>query len=659
MEKHEHDYHSLLWNQYEILHNIMLQKSAYFEGKKKFFKDILAEYTKFTDNMKKYFEGDTKQKCPKEISFYQEILDIFISYANSTLNNHKKIIENIYKLFSRYFSRSKNEKIFYNELKDYLPKYNSEKDKFLKIKEKYHKSALQSEKSLLKFNKENLKKNKKVNIPKKYFKETLENLKKYQRALEDVNDKRNILINKQNTLIDFHVKMNKNEFLIYYDILENFLKIERQKSLEFFYKGQVSNLITIYNKRNIKKETWEKLSEFQSNEKPDKIFTFEQYQSNIDFDKCKENEEFKINVETVKMIKSKLDNAFNDFTVEREENKKNMRELLEKLFNGEEEITETNKQTFMNYLEDTATHHLFLVVLSKLRINNDFKKDKKLINLLSESIVKILDKSESILDYRNARNCLILSQTFYYEEEGKKKYIFESIKNNQWLNSIDFWRVFILKMIEEEIKKFSELHYKDENYIKLNKKNELPEKMNKRISDILFSQLITYITNMNEFNIDKKYIVQIVDEFAEKYNYLSNQQIEGILSAVSHDKEEIERLRKEYKKENCELILSKSQENLLVKFENENNNDKDNINMDLRKSAINFEYKAMEQLNNGNNINVIENNNNSIISSDKIHTIGKQNNNNEIKDIDEKDCETDSIIESKSNTMNDEEEEKK
>ena len=498
-----------------------------------------------------------------------------------------------------------------------------------------------------------------MNIPKKYFKETLENLKKYQRALEDVNDKRNILINKQNALIDFHVKMNKNEFLIYYDILENFLKIERQKSLEFFYKGQVSNLITIYNKRNIKKETWEKLSEFQSNEKPDKIFTFEQYQSNIDFDKCKENEEFKINVETVKMIKSKLDNAFNDFTVEREENKKNMRELLEKLFNGEEEITETNKQTFMNYLEDTATHHLFLVVLSKLRINNDFKKDKKLINLLSESIVKILDKSESILDYRNARNCLILSQTFYYEEEGKKKYIFESIKNNQWLNSIDFWRVFILKMIEEEIKKFSELHYKDENYIKLNKKNELPEKMNKRISDILFSQLITYITNMNEFNIDKKYIVQIVDEFAEKYNYLSNQQIEGILSAVSHDKEEIERLRKEYKKENCELILSKSQENLLVKFENENNNDKDNINMDLRKSAINFEYKAMEQLNHGNNINVIENNNNSIISSDKIHTIGKQNNNNEIKDIDEKDCETDSIIESKSNTMNDEEEEKK
>ena len=152
-------------------------------------------------------------------------------------------------------------------------------------------------------------------------------------------------------------------------------------------------------------------------------------------------------------------------------------------------------------------------------------------------------------------------------------------------------------MVKEEIKKFSELHYKDENYIKLNKIiDQLPEKIVKRIQDILFSQLITYITNMNEFNIAKKYIVQIVDEFTEKYNYLSKEQIQGILTAVSTDEKEIEKLRSEYKadtssklSENLSKLNEKNTNNINInniKEDEINENDKKNINVDKKNNSI-------------------------------------------------------------------------
>ena len=666
MEKNESDYHSLLWNQYENLQNMIQQKYVYFEGKLKLFKDISAEYSNIFVNMKKHFDVDIKQKRPKEILQYQEIFDILTYYINNALNNQKNIFDHIVSYIDVILNKYEKVKRNYNEFKEYLPKYTSEKEKFIKTKEKYHKSALQSETSLLNFYKENLNKNTTLNIPKKYFKETLENLKKYQIGIENVNNKRKIAIDQQEKLINYYSSTNQMEIKIYYQIVNDFFKIEHKNNLESYYVEQVNNLKTNYDKHNIKEESWQKLSELKSNEKPDPEFIFEQYQSNIDFDKCKEKEEFQANVETVKMIKSQLDNAFNDFTVEREENKKNMRELLEKLFNSKEEITDTDKQTFINYLDDTATHHLFLVVLSKLRTNNEFNKSKKLIELLSESINKILESSEAVLDYRNAKNCLILSQTFYYEEQGKKIYILEFIKKNEWLNSVDFWRELILKMVKEEIKKFSELHYKDENYIKLNEKiDQLPEKIVKRIQDILFSQLITYITNMNEFNIAKKYIVQIVDEFTEKYNYLSKDQIQGILLTISPDEKEIEKFRKEYKADNCALFHSKSSENLSTKLANENDNDNDKINQDKRRSANIFQIKGLKPLGQDNSNNTSENNTDNSKSSIGIKTIYKKNIHNIKEDVinesDKKNINVDKNnddINSKSNTVNKEENKK-
>ena len=156
MEKNESDYHSLLWNQYENLQNMIQQKYVYFEGKLKLFKDISAEYSNIFVNMKKHFDVDIKQKRPKEILQYQEIFDILTYYINNALNNQKNIFDHIVSYIDVILNKYEKVKRNYNEFKEYLPKYTSEKEKFLKAKEKYHKSALQSETSLLNFYKDKL-----------------------------------------------------------------------------------------------------------------------------------------------------------------------------------------------------------------------------------------------------------------------------------------------------------------------------------------------------------------------------------------------------------------------------------------------------------------------------------------------------------------------
>ena len=89
----------------------------------------------------------------------------------------------------------------------------------------------------------------------------------------------------------------------------------------------------------------------------------------------------------------------------------------------------------------------------------------------------------------------------------------ESIENNQWLKSIDFWNGIIDLMTKKEIEKNK----------KINKNTENNEKEQKKImSNAGFSQLLSYANNMVEFNIDKETIKRVIDKFAIKYEIEKN-----------------------------------------------------------------------------------------------------------------------------------------
>ena len=101
-------------------------------------------------------------------------------------------------------------------------------------------------------------------------------------------------------------------------------------------------------------------------------------------------------------------------------------------------------------------------------------------------------------------------------------------------------------MLKQEFEKFSNL-----------KKQKL--------SDILLSQLLPYINNMKQFELDIRIIVKIVDEFLEQYNYLTEESYKILFKILSDDIDEIEKYREEYKK-NPEL------ENQLYNNENSDDN---------------------------------------------------------------------------------------
>ena len=194
------------------------------------------------------------------------------------------------------------------------------------------------------------------------------------------------------------------------------------------------------------------------------------------------------------------------------------------------------------------THELFLIVLSKLRTNNRFCRDKPTIEFLAELLNEILNTAQKNNDFNNAKNCVILSQTFYYEDASqpkKKIYLIEYIKKHTWLKSKEFWNDFILTMILREFKKLEEMD--EQKKLNVLKNQNITDKVKVKLREILFSQLLPYIGNMNEFQIDKKYIIKVVDNISSTFNYMDKSCIESIHTLVCEKKEELEKIKKEMK----------------------------------------------------------------------------------------------------------------
>ena len=178
----------------------------------------------------------------------------------------------------------------------------------------------------------------------------------------------------------------------------------------------------------------------------------------------------------------------------------------------------------MKFLENPSFKQYFLVVLSKQRTKGRFKRTESLVRDLADLLSKILDLAEKEKDYTSAKNCIILSQTYYYDEnekiddkkkkekqtEGKKIYLFELIKNNRWLTSLEFWDGLIEYMVDMDIKK------NEEAAISQGLTNNEKTKKN-RMSNICFSQLLTYTSNMIEFGLSKTDVESMVVKYSEKY----------------------------------------------------------------------------------------------------------------------------------------------
>ena len=469
------------------------------------------------------------------------------------------------------------EKELFNDLKKNINKYEETKVNLNKSKEKFYQSAKIAENSILQAKEFALKEKEKENIISndtnnndnanpsnnnsnnnlnnenseqliKLEQKSLENLlearksdEKYMEMIKEANNLREIVNNKQNDLLKFYENIENKDHQLYTLLLRDYYSF--LKTDNSVMKANLNQLEDKINKINYNKDIIELINIYGSEKKPEKVIKYRPYEPELEFINSTYEQELTLNYQIIMAMKPFIKDLCPNFDIELETKKQEMRELYHKILSNNENVsfTDEDKTKLTNFINEDWGQKYFLYFLSKVRSSGKFCRGEELVKYLAEILEKILFFAKKNLDYESAKNCIILSQTYYYEDKNtsNKIYLVELISGNEWLKQPDFWRNIIDVMIKEEIEKIKVLNKDNPNLnIKVQEEN---------INNIVFGQVISYINNMKDFKLDNKIIVKIVDEFMEKYK-IEKKLSKNIYDNIGNEKE-IEKFRKEYKNE--------------------------------------------------------------------------------------------------------------
>ena len=562
---------------YENLQKRINDKSNYLESAfhcfsdlskslKDFIKQIIYYNTKFTSIIKSPEEQPIHETCKL---IYQKLIN--------DLEQNSNIIDDYINNLNYLLKKFNEEKNIYENLKRINKDLEDERIKLSKNKETYHKTGKEAEKKIKTFVQNNIQnlsnlspesKNELNNIVSNPIK-TLDN---YTSSISKVNDLVQKYNNTQNILYTILPDLGNEDGVFFFRLVKLYFQcLENCEKYLNLNKKQMNNSKTVETNSALKILIEENENKKQYEKKVNMI----QYQTDINFYKCKDRNEFDICANTVDIINKYINkDIFKNYNYQNA--LKNYEEILlvKKLFEEKGEIDEETSKKFLDSLNDESLHNSVFVILSQLRTNNGFQKSKSLIKCLGKAFNKLLDHAEKNKLYEYAKNSIILSQTYYYIEENAKDKIFlsEEIKNNKWLTNPEFWRGFIHSMIQAEFERLEN----DSNLpiIKLNRNEPMSDEIKSKFNDVVFSQLLAYISNMIYFISDKKIVLKIADEFIKKYDYLSNSNLDTLFGIISNDKEEIEKLRKEYNQPSKEDLIEKDKEKKEEKEQKEGNEEK-------------------------------------------------------------------------------------
>ena len=562
---------------YENLQKRINDKSNYLESAfhcfsdlskslKDFIKQIIYYNTKFTSIIKSPEEQPIHETCKL---IYQKLIN--------DLEQNSNIIDDYINNLNYLLKKFNEEKNIYENLKRINKDLEDERIKLSKNKEAYHKTGKEAEKKIKTFVQNNIQnlsnlspesKNELNNIVSNPIK-TLDN---YTSSISKVNDLVQKYNNTQNILYTILPDLGNEDGVFFFRLVKLYFQcLENCEKYLNLNKKQMNNSKTVETNSALKIL----IEENENKKQYEKKVNMVQYQTDINFYKCKDKSEFDICANTVDIINKYINkDIFKNYNYQNA--LKNYEEILlvKKLFEEKGEIDEETSKKFLDSLNDESLHNSVFVILSQLRTNNGFQKSKSLIKCLGKAFNKLLDHAEKNKLYEYAKNSIILSQTYYYTEENAKDKIFlsEEIKNNKWLTNPEFWRGFIHSMIQAEFERLEN----DSNLpiIKLNRNEPMTDEVKSKFNDVVFSQLLAYISNMIYFISDKKIVLKIADEFIKKYDYLSNSNLDTLFGIISNDKEEIEKLRKEYNQPSKEDLIEKDKEKKEEKEQKEGNEEK-------------------------------------------------------------------------------------
>ena len=123
---------------------------------------------------------------------------------------------------------------------------------------------------------------------------------------------------------------------------------------------------------------------------------------------------------------------------------------------------------------------------------------------LGELFNHVLDSLNAEKNFAVARQCIILSQTFFTKD---KQYVQSLIISHPLWNSNQFWKDIIEDSIINEINALIECENDISDYDILEGRNK----------SVIIAALVSYIDIMVSFNKDKKLIIDIAESCKQKY----------------------------------------------------------------------------------------------------------------------------------------------
>ena len=536
----EKKYDEELWGKVEFLHDRYKRKHLYVSN----FIEIINKFQNaclsFSKSLMLIINKNYQLLEEKNNSIYttienllsfinlqsQEYNELFINLKSNILEPTNKVLEEL----------NHKEKDLYTLYLKSRTQYHNSRSSLEKAQKEYENSIKMCEKAI--FNSKSLEinplasnedKDKNINKTNTFINNSKSIEDKYFTSIEEANKMRTNEYNKQKEILEFYQKIDNDNYSKIKGMIGVFLVLIKK-----MYKSIFSSIETLsdqYKNINVAGDLNLFMEKHKSEDKPDKPIVFVPYcpeanlkTTSISGDQ-KENEKLQINYEVISMLRKSFRNICEDLNMEEETKKHRLRLLCLKIFKIGPNVTfsQDEKKELLSYLKIPEYRTYFIINLSKQRTKGRFQRGEKLLDDLADILEFILEISEKEKNYEDAKNCLILSQTFYTEitfdknkkKEKYKRYLFDYIIDNKWLTSLSFWEEIIDFMIQKEIKN-------NEEVVKGQISKETLEERRARISNIAFSQLLPYASNMLEFYMKKDIVRNLVELFVKKYDIVKN-----------------------------------------------------------------------------------------------------------------------------------------
>ena len=630
-------YDEKLWGQIEVLHQKSKRQQTSFNYVMEMLRSLqeaCSDFSKIIQNiLNKYhqiIEYHSISMYDSADKFFKSFESLAKEFKEGYNDIKKQLIDPIMKPTNEWFTK---ENELYKAYVKCRTTYNNNKLSIEKYKQNYENSMKLCENYIINSQQMQILPYASPDEKKKIEKKAKDQIKssrnveeKYINIIDNTNKSRDIEIQKQQELLQYYQRLDitfyeklKSVFGLYIALMNKVFK-NVLTTVDFLGKS--------YEQITVEKDIIDYISKNKQEKRLQSIVKFVPYIPSSDpSNKNDDPSKLDIYYEVLKTLKNNFKEIRTDINMEEETKRKRLRYLCDRIFKFGNNVSFSSeeKNELMSFLEIPSFKNYFIIVLSKQRTKGRFKRAESLVRDLSDLLLKILEIAEKEKDYESAKNCIILSQTYYFEEkcdpkkketdnkneDTKKVYLFELIKCNKWLTNLEFWDGLVDLMVENEIKKNEEVSKKQG--IKDTEKTR-----KNRASNICFSQLLTYSSNMMEFGMNKEDSKKLINKYAEKYN-LSKELAETIYGNVEIKELEIERAttkvnkneEKVQKEENNEVKEEKKEEKVEINENEEKKDEKDNNN--------NNEVKEKSE-------EIIENKENNISNED----------NKEINDLKEK-----------------------